>query len=94
MDTIVKDTVHTFNQLEKEIYRMICQAGVDFTRVILEQKDQELFDNADKSKYHSEGFRTTSIKTVYGPVSYKRRVYKTTTDELIQRLGADAPQPP
>ena len=81
MDTIVKDTGHTFNRLEKEIYRMICQAGVEFTKVILEQKDQELFDNADKSKYHSEGFRTTSIKTVYGPVSYKRRVYRTTTAE-------------
>ena len=81
MNTIVDEKRKTFKELETEIFRLVCQAGVELTRMILEKKDQEIFRGADKTVYHSEGFRTTSIKTVYGTVGYRRRVYRTLTDE-------------
>ena len=81
MNPIVEEKKQTFKELEKEIFRLSCQADINVTRQILEQKDQEIFAACDKAVYHSEGFRKTSIKTVYGTVEYRRRVYRTLTDE-------------
>ena len=81
MNTIVNENGKSFKELEQAIFKTVCQLGVEITKYILQQKDQELFENKEKSKYHSEGFRSTSIKTVYGVVEYSRRVYHTTTDE-------------
>lgn len=81
MDTIVEEKGLAFKELEKEIFRMSCQADMEITRQILEQKDEEIFRACDKAVYHSEGFRRTSIKTVYGTVEYRRRVYRTRTDD-------------
>ena len=75
MDTIVNDNEYTFKELKKKIFRMLCETGVEITRQILEAKDQEIFKKVDKKKYHSKGFRETSIKTQYGSVPYSRRVY-------------------
>lgn len=81
MDTIVEEKGLAFKELEKEIFRMSCQADMEITRQILEQKDEEIFRACDKAVYRSEGFRRTSIKTVYGTVEYSRRVYRTKTDD-------------
>ena len=81
MDTIVKDKEYSFKELEQEIFRLICGAGVEITREILAKKDKEIFQNIDKDKYKSEGFRSSSIKTVYGSVPYSRRVYRTKLEE-------------
>ncbi len=79
MDTIVKEKGQTFKELEQEIFRMGCQTDIEITRQILEQKDEEIFNACDKTIYHSEGLRKTSVKTVYGTVEYRRRVYRTRT---------------
>jgi len=81
MDIIVDDKEYSFKQLEQEIYRLVCGAGVEVTRKILSQKDEEIFQGIDKEKYKSEGFRSSSIKTVYGPVPYSRRVYRTKLED-------------
>ncbi len=81
METIVKEKQYTFKELEQEIFRLVCQAGVELTQEILKKKDQEIFEKADKTKYRSEGFRYTSIKTQYGSVPYSRRVYLTRMED-------------
>jgi hypothetical protein len=81
METIVKEKQYTFKELEQDIFRLICQAGVVLTQEILKKKDQEIFEKADKTKYRSEGFRDTSIKTQYGSVPYSRRVYLTRMED-------------
>lgn len=97
MDIIVEDKEYSFKELEQEIFRLVCQAGVDVTREILKRKDDEIFREVDRKQYKSEGFRQTSIKTVYGVVSYSRRVYRTKLDDgrpafvylLDKHLGLD-----
>ena len=81
MNTILEDKEYKFKQLEKEIYRLVCDAGVVLTQKILEMKDQKIFETVDKTQYTSKGFRTTRIRTQYGNVSYARRVYRTRPDD-------------
>ena len=81
MDMIVDEKEYSFKELEQEIYRLVCKAGVEITQQILKYKDDEIFKSVDKANYKSEGFRSTSIKTVYGTVPYSRRVYRTTLDD-------------
>ena len=81
MDTIIKEKEYTFKELEKEIFRMVCEAGTKITCQILEDKDQKIFEEVDRKKYKSQGFRTTTVKTQYGNVQYKRRVYLTRLED-------------
>lgn len=77
MNTIINEKEYSFKDLEQEIYRIACNIAVEMTSIVLENKDEEIFQNIDKKKYHSKGFRNTCIKTIYGSVSYSRRVYLT-----------------
>ena len=81
MDIIVEDKAFSFKDLEREIFRMICEKGVELTREILKSLDQKIFNDIDKELYRSEGFRKTSVKTQYGEVEYSRRVYRTMTED-------------
>jgi len=73
MDNIVTEKNKTFKELEKEIFHIACNTAVEITKGILEQRDQEIFEERDKKKHISEGFKKTSIKTIYGTVEYSRR---------------------
>jgi len=92
---IVEEKEKSFKELEKEIFRLACNAAVEMTRGILEQRDQKIFEERDKKLYRSMGVRRTSIKTVYGTVEYARRCYTTKLDDgrkayvylLDQELG-------
>ncbi len=64
-----------FEALEKEIFRFVCNLGVQITQCMLEQLDKYLMQNRDKKRYKSKDFKNTSIKTVYGIVEYSRRIY-------------------
>ena len=81
MDIIVKDKEFSFKDLEQEIFRIVCRAGVEITSQILSRKDQEIYEAVDKEVYHSKGFRHTTIKTQYGDVGYDRRIYATTLED-------------
>lgn len=43
---------------------------------MLEGYDAELAEERDKQRYRNKGKRTTTVKTVYGEVTYARRVYQ------------------
>lgn len=81
MKTIVNDKRITFKEFEQNIFRFVCEAGQEMTRIILESYDEELAKERDTRVYRDKGKRSTSIKTVYGEVTYKRRVY--------QKVGED-----
>ena len=81
MNYILNDKEYSFKEIEQEIFRTVCRAGVEITKQILSYKDQEIFEAVDKTVYHSKGFRHTTIKTQYGDVGYDRRVYATTLDD-------------
>lgn len=77
MKSILEETLISFKELEQKIFRYICELGCEITRIILEAYDNELAAARDTKMYRDKGTRKTSIKTVYGTVEYRRRVYRT-----------------
>ena len=76
MKSMIKENGVTFKDLEKNIFAWICQIGREFTREFLERYDQMLMKERDRKKYRHKGTRKTTVKTVYGEVTYHRVVYE------------------
>ena len=81
MNTIVNEELVSFKILEQKIFEYVCELGREITQIMLESYDKELAEGRDKKIYRNKGTRDTSIKTVYGEVSYSRRVYRTENEE-------------
>lgn len=81
MNPIVEEKLVSFKTLEQEIYRFACEIGQEMTRGILEGWDASLAEGRDRKKYRDKGTRQTTIKTVYGEVTYRRHIYQTSTEE-------------
>lgn len=76
MKSMIKENGVTFKELEKNIYSWVCQIGRQFTSEFLERYDRMLMEERDKSRYRHKGIRQTTVKTVYGEVTYNRVVYE------------------
>ncbi len=85
MDSIIKENGITFKELEQKIFSFVCEEGRNYTKQILEMYDSYLRDNRDKKVYRNKGLRETTIKTVYGEVTYKRTIYQT-VDEAGNKI--------
>lgn len=77
MDSMVNENGVTFKTIEKEIYRLVCEVGRELTKEILERYDESLHETRNKAELRDKGCRRSTIKTVYGEVSYDRHVYQT-----------------
>jgi len=77
MSTMVDENGVTFKEIEKEIFKIICEAGRELTKEVLERYDEHLHDSRNKAEFRDKGCRRSTIKTVYGEVSYDRHVYQT-----------------
>ena len=82
MKSMIMQNGVTFKELEKNIYAWVCQMGRRFTKEFLERYDRMLMESRDKKKYRNKGMRQTTVKTVYGEVTYQRTVY-----EVIEEDG-------
>ena len=85
METMIKQNGLSFNDLEKEIFKEICELGRKITTEVLEQYDKQLKESRDRKVYRDKGYHRTTIKTVYGEVSYKRTVYETIDESGVKR---------
>ncbi len=74
LDVIENDV--KFIELEKQIYKLVCELGCSILKQILENQDNELMIHRDKKEYRHKGYRTNTIKTVMGEVTYNRAIYK------------------
>ena len=81
MKSIVEEKLVSFKTLEQKIFSYVCELGREITRIMLEQYDVELAEGRDKRIYRDKGTRTTTVKTVYGEVTYARRVYQTKLED-------------
>lgn len=77
MKTIVEEKLVSFKTLEQKIFAYACELAREIARILLESYDAELAAGRDRSLYRDKGPRTTTIKTVFGEVTYRRRVYQT-----------------
>ena len=75
----------TFNELEKEIFRTVCQKGREIIASMLESMDEEIRDERDKDVYENLGLRETHVETMMGRVSYKRRYYRFMDEDGIKK---------
>lgn len=81
MKSIVKEKLVSFKDLEQKIFNYVCELGRDITRIMLESYDDELAESRDIKQYRNKGKRKTTIKTVYGEVEYRRRIYQTALED-------------
>lgn len=86
MKSMIAENGVTFKELEKNIYSWICQLGQNFTKEFLERYDQILMKQRDKSYYRHKGLRQTTIKTIYGEVTYQRAVYEVHNEDGTKRF--------
>ena len=86
MNSMIKENGVTFKELEKNIYAWVCQIGREFTKEFLERYDRMLMEDRDKKKYRNKGARQTTIKTVYGEVTYQRTVYEVIGEDGTRRF--------
>ena len=77
MESMIKQEGISFKELEQEIFRKVCELGREATVKILEEYDRYLKENRNKKAYRNKGLRQTTVKTVYGEVTYTRTVYET-----------------
>ena len=87
MYTMIKENGITFKELEKNIFAWVCRLGREFTKEFLERYDQQLMKQRDKSYYRHKGLRQTTIKTVYGEVTYQRAVYEVFNGDGTKRFA-------
>ena len=80
MENILNENYITFKDLEKIIYKKICESGQNMTKEFLEGYDELLMKERDRSAYRNKGKKTTTLKTVYGEVTYSRRIYEVTRE--------------
>ena len=85
METMIKQDGISFKELEQEIYKKICELGRQTTVEILEEYDRHLMETRDRKAYRHKGQRKTTIKTVYGEVTYTRAVYETMDEHGTKR---------
>lgn len=81
MNPIVEENQISFKILEQKIFAYVCELGREITWILLESYDKVLAEGRDKKAYRGKGSRKTTIKTVYGEVEYRRRVYRTETED-------------
>ena len=86
MDTILEEKNLTFKGLEKIIFQYICQLAQQVTVDLLEKLDEELRKNRDRKVYRHKGKKKTTIKTVYGEVTFSRRVYETLDENGMKKF--------
>lgn len=75
-DNIVANNEINFNDLEKNIYKFVCNLGCYLLKEIIEKYDEKLQNERDKKSFRHRGLKPDSIKTVMGVVDYKRTIYE------------------
>ena len=86
MSLMIKENGVTFKELEKKIFAWVCEIGRQFTREFLERYDRMLMEDRNKKKYRNKGRRQTTVKTVYGEVTYQRTVYEVVEEDGSKRF--------
>lgn len=73
---IVTNNELKFNDLEKKIFKFVCNLGCMILKLILESYDRKLMRARDTKKYRHKGLRKNTIKTIMGEVEYRRAIYE------------------
>ena len=86
MNTIVKDDVLTFKDIEEAIFAYHCQQAVKDTQEVLRKLDLQLMIERDRVKYRHKGRKSDYVRCVYGDVAYDRRYMRQRTKKAIRSM--------
>ncbi len=86
MESMIKEKGVTFKELEQKIFGYHCHQACEDTKQILEEYDHYLMETRDKALYRNKGKRQTTVKTVYGEVTYSRNVYEALDENGSRRF--------
>lgn len=86
MNIIIKEDGITFKDLEEKIFNYYCCKAREDTKELLEAYDEYLMNSRDTALYRNKGYRQTTVKTVYGEVTYKRRIYEAIGEDGLKRF--------
>ena len=75
-EEFVTEEVVKFNDLEKKIFKFVCNFGCLILKLILESYDKKIMRGRDKKKYRHKGLRKNIIKTIMGEIEYQRAMYE------------------
>lgn len=75
-EEIVTNDEVKFNDLEKKIFKFVCNFGCLILKLILESYDKKIMKARDKKKYRHKGLRKNTIKTIMGEIEYQRAMYE------------------
>ncbi|MBP2032186.1 hypothetical protein J2Z42_000851 [Clostridium algifaecis] len=64
-----------FNEIEKVVFGIVCEAGLSIVKGLMENLDEELFNSRDKKKYRYKFKTQKTIQTVMGDLTFQRRYY-------------------
>ncbi len=70
-----KQNISDFSGLAKTAFEYSLAFGRELVRRIVEERDAELREERDKSRYVNKGKRKTCLKTLLGDVEFERTVY-------------------
>jgi len=75
VDSLSNEKV-TFKSIEEKIYKSICEEACNYISELLIELDNKIFEEVKKERqYRNKGYTTTSIKTIMGVITVKRRKY-------------------
>lgn len=86
MKSMITENGVTFKDLEKHIFAWVCQIGQQFTKEFLERYDRILMQERGKDRYRHKGSRWTTVKTMYGEVTYSRVVYEVAEEDGLHHF--------
>lgn len=72
-----------FYELEKRVYKLVCELGCSIIKSILESQDKIIMDNRNKKEYRHKGYKGDTIKTIMGEIEYERVLYKNSKNEYV-----------
>ena len=72
-----------FYELEKRVYRLVCNLGCEIIKRILEVQDEQIMNDRNKKEYRHKGYKGATLKTIMGEVEYKRAIYKKDKDYVF-----------
>ena len=64
-----------FSEMITTIFEGLMKCGQEIVRTCLEEADERILEERDKSRYRCKGKRKTAVKTKMGVVEYERRIY-------------------
>lgn len=85
-EEIVSEEEIKFNNLEKKIFKFVCNFGCLIIKLILESYDRKIMKARDTKKYRHKGLRKNTIKTVMGEVEYVRAMYEVEEEGVKKRV--------